>query len=317
MPRFSDRGVDSSSKNIDVQRTFRRKSSIVSTNSRVKKFFTFDSSLKNDALKAKARTILKIGEKAVVEIASNENSLERRRKLKLKKVHFLLPKESTRRSMQSLDPSMTIVQYWLNIMILPLSYEMWAFPYRLALGTPSTNSSLFYTDASCDIIFIIDMLVSFITALPAVPGREEVTSFRGIAANYFTKKFPYTILPCCVYWCLLPTCARDFERACAGLRANSDETAFQCMLVDNEGWSLWLWWGTTLLRVVPRFDRLRAHFKDMESNLVRTSDHDHDTQGTAKCDLTGSMLRKCMSVQFESVTRRLLVEVASMPSQAM
>jgi len=59
------------------------------------------------------------------------------------------------------------------------------------------------TDAICDGFFFVDMLISLITALPATPKREEVTTFRGIAGHYFTKVFPYQILPCCVYWCVI------------------------------------------------------------------------------------------------------------------
>jgi hypothetical protein len=32
---------------------------------------------------------------------------------------------------------LTLRQRWEIFMLLPLSYEMWAFPYRLALGVPA------------------------------------------------------------------------------------------------------------------------------------------------------------------------------------
>ena len=218
----------------------------------------FDS-ISSDSLKAKSRSILLTAER------KSSGTTQKQGKLRLKKVHFLLPKtSSTKRTVQSLDPNATFVQHWLNITILPLSYEMWAFPYRLALGIPSTSSALCYADAIGDCFFLVDMFISLITALPATPGQEEVISFPGIAAHYFSKVFPYQILPCCVYWCLTPICAHNFESLCS---ENEDESSFECW-IGSISWGLWVWWGASVLRFVPRLLRLLALFKNMESNLV-------------------------------------------------
>ena len=189
-------------------------------------------------------------------------------KPRLKKVHFLLPKaSSTKRGFDSLDPNATYIQNWLNLMILPLSYEMWAFSYRLALGVPSTRSVLCYADVICDSFFLLDMFITLITALPASSGQEEVTAFPGIASHYFSKIFPYQILPCCVYWILTPICAQNFESLCSVDTIDGSTSSFEC-LIESISWGLLLWWAASLLRFVPRLHRLLALFKNMESNLV-------------------------------------------------
>ena len=227
----------------------------------------FEPTLPSDLLKAKARSsILVIADRRPSLAAQQSKNFKKPR---LKKVHFLLPKaSSSKRKVRSLDSNSTFVQQWLNIMIFPLSYEMWAFPYRLALGVPSTTSALCYADASFDCFFLVDMFISLITALPPIPGREEVVSFPGIAAHYFSRVFPYQILPCCVYWILTPICASNFEGLCAGPQVAAGESSFEC-LIGSFSWGLWLWWGASVLRVVPRLLRLLALFKHMESNLVR------------------------------------------------
>ena len=213
--------------------------------------------------------------KSSKEMSKNQLSARRR----LKKVHFFLPKTAKgRRSMQSLDPNMIFVRRWLQFMTIPLAYELWAFPYRLALGFPSTTSNMFYADACCDALFALDMAIGLITAIPATPGSEEVTSFTGIASNYFSKTFPAQVLPCCLYWFVTPWCTEYFQSICSGPISDDGAEAqasvtpsnewFQC-IIEHFGTQLWVWWASTVPRVVPRFLRLKAQFKGLESNLVR------------------------------------------------
>ena len=223
------------------------------------------SSTPSESAKDQIRSILAVSDKGLSPEAHQNKNVKNPR---LKKVHFHLPKtSSSNRKLSSLDSNSSIVHQWLSLMIFPLSYEMWAFPYRLALGVPSTTSALCYADASFDCFFLVDMFISLITALPPIPGREEVVSFPGIASHYFSQVFPYQILPCCVYWILTPICASNFEGLCAGPQVAAGESSFEC-LIGSFSWGLWLWWGASVLRVVPRLLRLLALFKHMESNLV-------------------------------------------------
>ena len=178
-------------------------------------------------------------------------------------------------------------QWWLNIMALPLSYEVWAFPYRLALGYPTLNPhdsySTFVSDALCDAAFALDMLISLITAIPVPDRNEFVTSFADISWHYFSTTFPFQMLPSAAFWVATSFCAREFAAVCPehfrrGLpgaknkgneskTSESADTWWHC-IVDSQHWSVWVWWACTVPRLVPRFLRLRSYFKSMERNLV-------------------------------------------------
>jgi hypothetical protein len=233
----------------------------------------------------------------------SKGKLKRQR---LKKVHFQLPKSAHRRtSVHSLNPNMQFVQRWLMFMVLPLSYEVWAFPYRLALGYPTLNPhdsySTFVSDALCDAAFALDMLISLITAIP-VPDRDEfVTSFADISWHYFIRTFPYQVLPSAAFWVATSFCAREFAAVCPerfrrglpGVKSSgngsetseSADTRWHC-IVDSQHWSVWVWWACTVPRLVPRFLRLRSYFKSMERNLVTS------TSFRRNCSIL-IMLRNC------------------------
>ena len=206
------------------------------------------------------------------EMRANLKSRGQLKRQRLKKVHFQLPKSSQKRTnVRSLDPNMQFVQRWLKFMVLPLSYELWAFPYRLALGFPSTSFrdmySTFYTDAVSDAFFAMDMLIALMTAV-ALPGREEyLTSFSQISRHYFVSVFPYDILPSIMFWISTVYCAYEFDAICPLDDGALGGRSWRC-IVESQDWSLWVWRVCMVPRVVTRFLRLRAYFKSMEKNLV-------------------------------------------------
>ena len=223
---------------------------------------------------------------------------------RLLKVHFNLPKASTSRRIiaQAVDPKSPLIHRWRLIMLLPLAYELWAFPYRLALGAPSTRSNVFAADLACDLIFLIDIFVALFTAVPADRvGDPAITSFPAIARRYFGTVFPMQFLPCTLYWITTPICAHylallcpDFSEArrggevpggqnpwdseylgggaAAGAAAGAAVSVWECVVGNSRAWPVWVWWLSTLPRVLPRALRLAAYFKAMESDLVRSSD---------------------------------------------
>jgi hypothetical protein len=97
-------------------------------------------------------------------------------------------------------------QWWLNIMALPLSYEVWAFPYRLALGYPTLNPhesySTFQSDALCDAAFALDILVSFDAPIPASERDEFLTT---LERHYLRATFQ--VLPSAASWVATSFCA--------------------------------------------------------------------------------------------------------------
>jgi hypothetical protein len=228
---------------------------------------------------------------------------ERRTKSKrLRKVHFNLPKTNGSRRVvaQALDPKSPTVRRWQSIMLLPLCYELWAFPYRLALGAPSTASTIFAADLACDSLFILDIFVALCTALPpAQPGEAPVTSFFGIARHYFAVNFPAEFLPCALYWVATPICAHYLAQLCpdptpdtghtrrtyagkspwegyasvpgSGNHTPAAASGWECVVSSSRQWPVWAWWLATIPRILPRAIRLRYYFKAMESDLVRRS----------------------------------------------
>jgi hypothetical protein len=205
---------------------------------------------------------------------------------KLKRVHFMLPKTAASKrsiSWQALDPKHPILRRWLTIMLFPLSYEIWAFPYRLALGFPSIESDIYIADSVCDIFFIVDMFISLRTALPAIPGQQEaIKGFPEISRNYFSKIFPLQILPSVLYWIVTLICASYGKDVCqdglqntrrskdAGSTSGAEriENSHWSCVMQHIDWRLWLWWVMTIPRSVPRFHRLLSYFKSMENDLV-------------------------------------------------
>ncbi len=193
---------------------------------------------------------------------------------RLKKVYFNIPKgNKVWWKFEPMDPRSIFVQRWLMFMLFPLGYEVWAFPYRLALGVPSlsTQMQLTLTDFACDMFFLVDMIVSLSTILPKAAGREEaVTSFLGISRHYFRNTFPLQILPAFPFWVATfivtnhlqewSVCGRQSD--INGLYLN-----FSC-IVENQEWEVAVWWLSSLIRVIPRLLRLITDFKAMESNLV-------------------------------------------------
>lgn len=79
----------------------------------------------------------------------------------LRRVHFRIPK--TKRSWRLLEPvdrSGAAVKYWRMGLLLPIAWEMWAFPFRLAFCDVEQQERMFvYTvDVVCDVWFGVAMI---------------------------------------------------------------------------------------------------------------------------------------------------------------
>lgn len=194
----------------------------------------------------------------------------------LKRVFFTVPKKT-----QSLwnftpfKPNDAIVERWHMFMLFPLGYEVWAFPYRLALGVPSISNQMAITpiDFACDVIFLLDMLVTLATSIPNPPGAERpITTFTAISRNYFRKIFPYQILPAFPFWVATFVATNHLQEPNQCGKSSSAVALYlnwSCVLKTLD-WNIYFWWISAAVRVIPRLARLIIDFKAMESNLVRT-----------------------------------------------
>ena len=193
---------------------------------------------------------------------------------RLKKVYFNIPKGNKDWwRFEPMEPRSIFVRRWLIFMLFPLGYEVWAFPYRLALGVPSlsTQMQLTVTDFVCDICFFMDMIVSMSTLLPKAPGREEpITSFLGISRHYFKNTFPSQLLPSFPFWVatFLVTDHLQEWSVCGRASATINLYLNWSCIIQNQEWEVILWWLTSFIRVLPRLVRLIVDFKAMENNLV-------------------------------------------------
>ena len=162
------------------------------------------------------------------------------------------------------DPA---IQLWHKIMVLPLTYETWSFPFRLALCFPSTSSILWYTDLTCDSFFWFDIVVSLNTSISPVSDIDEpILTFAAILKHNFLRKFPLELVPSFAYLIATPICASLMPAACLQ-NAASDIQGEALLGTCLSGWPVWVWWASTLGRIIPRMNRLLQYFKAMETNL--------------------------------------------------
>jgi hypothetical protein len=80
-------------------------------------------------------------------------------KKKRGRVHFFMPRSRSIFSLRIVEPSNKAVRRWLAFMLLPLVYESWTFPFRLALAEPSLYSSLFVMDVIVDFLMVVRVCV--------------------------------------------------------------------------------------------------------------------------------------------------------------
>jgi hypothetical protein len=78
----------------------------------------------------------------------------------MKRVHFRIPKDKKKRSFAPVDVSARKIQMWLIAVLVPLAWEIWAFPFRLAFCDIVLGNALFvyHVDVACDVLFVFDMI---------------------------------------------------------------------------------------------------------------------------------------------------------------
>ena len=196
------------------------------------------------------------------------------RKKTLKRVYFRLDeKAKSWYQFEPWDPYHSFIQRWHMFMLLPLGYEVWAFPYRLALGVPSVSSQMQVTplDFLFDMIFLVDVLISLTTALPKGQDKEQSGStFLGIARHYFKNTFPFYVLPAFPYWVTTFFLVNHLQEStqCGRYdKAGEPSVTWSCVLKTLD-WQVYIWWISSFVRFLPRMTRLVIDFKVLESNMV-------------------------------------------------
>eukprot|EP00960_Hanusia_phi_P033535 750499-Hanusia_phi.AAC.9 len=120
-------------------------------------------------------------------------------------VSFKLPKSNNMNRLRLLNEDANIIGRWNRMMIIPLSYEIWAFPFRLGFCSPGFNADnwILFTDIACDFCFLADACLNLITTIPAgtYPNQEEnIDTIQGVAKFYLRYKFPQLFLSLTTYY---------------------------------------------------------------------------------------------------------------------
>ena len=178
---------------------------------------------------------------------------------KRQRVRFFIPKTQHRgldRLVNVLEPDSALVGAWRSFLVLPMAYEMWAGGFRLALGTPQ-QEWLRGLDVASDLCFVVDGLILLNTALKkhqeGIGGfnKMDTTLIRSrvrIAEYYFKHSFPFLILPSVLYLAVTYTMSKETEP-------------------QQQNPNLWLWWFSSIPRLIFRVRYLLQFFKAMDMNL--------------------------------------------------
>jgi len=93
--------------------------------------------------------------------------------------------------------------------VVPLAYETWAFPFRCALCS-SAKSILIYSDITCDVMFLLDILVSGCCCLCVC---LRVTTWQAHAQFVLCNLFAGMLLMSAMSACVVDTAKSDFSSA--------------------------------------------------------------------------------------------------------
>jgi len=190
---------------------------------------------------------------------------------RLQKVYFHLPQKNKKWwKFSPFESRSMFIARWRIFMLLPLSIEMWLFPYKLSLGVPSIRSEMQINlvEFVVDFLCIVDMLFSLCTVIPSNNVNEPpVKTFTNIARVYFRSKFMYEVLPVYPYWIGLFLATNQVQDNCGTDIIN--EIDLSCNLMSTTQ-NIQIWWGLSGLRLLPRFYRLLRDFKEIENNLEMT-----------------------------------------------
>jgi len=126
------------------------------------------------------------------------------------RVHFRIPKAKKQRSLQPIDSASKIVQLWFVGLLLPIAWEIWAFPFRLAFCDIETRKALFVhsIDIVCDAWFLVDMIgVCLCVCVPVrLCGCASVSMCLCVCVFLCLCVFVSLCLFVCVSVCLVCLC---------------------------------------------------------------------------------------------------------------
>ena len=128
-----------------------------------------------------------------------------------KHVHFKIPKGNNMGRFHLLHHRSKFLVRWHNIMLLPLSYEPWAYPFRLAFCNPGlglhARIRILPFDLAFDGMFLMDTIIRLFTVVPSgtYPEQDfEIDRFEMILIHYMYHDFAIQWLPVIAFYVSYP-----------------------------------------------------------------------------------------------------------------
>ena len=172
-----------------------------------------------------------------------------------RRVHFKIARNRDTSAFQPLEPGSVLVKRWLQLMVVPVTWEIWSFPFRLAFGDIQTglNILVLKVDIAADVIFLCDIVVGLMTVIPAstFPHQPDIaSSFSAIRFHRVRHE---------LFWHLMPIFAYQLTSlilVSGGLLGQANQS-------DLHTQSLWLWWASGIPRLTQRLRRFSFYFESI------------------------------------------------------
>jgi hypothetical protein len=169
-----------------------------------------------------------------------------------RRVHFKIARNRAISTLHPLEPGSRVVRIWLQAMLLPTTWEMWSFPFRLGFGdiTAGVNLWVLKGDLAADVMFLLDIMAGFMIIVPVstFPGQEcAATTFKEIISLRVRHSLHWQLFPILVYQLTSLALVLGGWKGPAGGAATASG-------------ALILWWASGVPRLVQRVRRFSISF---------------------------------------------------------
>jgi hypothetical protein len=168
-----------------------------------------------------------------------------------RRVHFKIIRSRSRSAWNPLEPNSVLVKSWLQAMLFPTTWEVWAFPFRLAFCEiaygQGRNMWVLNVDLAADVMFICDIFAGFGIVIPAgtYPQQEHAaTTFAQIIPLRLRQQLHWQLFPIAIYQLI-------------------------SVILLHGGWlgaphtAVWLWWASAVPRLIQRMLRFSNYFESI------------------------------------------------------
>jgi len=169
--------------------------------------------------------------------------------LPARRVHFKIARHLDGPALHPVEPCSAYIRMWQQLLVLPIIWEIWSFPFRLAFGNIETGIHLWVlkVDGIADFMFLCDIVVGFMTIIPAstFPNQPDIAnSFPAIISYRVRHELFWQLSPILIYQVIV------LKIASGGW-------------IGLPGQSSWLWWASGIPRVVQRLRRFGFYFESI------------------------------------------------------